>query len=76
MHDRHGRLLARRTAEDGPIGAPHLNDLAVTEDAVYVTDRANPVIHRAEIRSSTAGPLEPWLDVRAAFPRSRPHAGC
>ncbi|MER5736481.1 MULTISPECIES: hypothetical protein [unclassified Streptomyces] len=72
VHDRHGRLLARRTAENGPLGAPHLNDLAVTGDAVYVTDWANPVIHRAEIRGSTVGPLEPWLDVRAAFPRFPP----
>ncbi|WP_225805322.1 SMP-30/gluconolactonase/LRE family protein [Streptomyces sp. NK15101] len=69
VHDRHGRLLARRTAEDGPLGAPRLNDLAVTKDAVYVTDWANPVIHRAEIRGSTLGPLEPWLDIRSAFPQ-------
>ncbi|MFJ7066006.1 hypothetical protein [Streptomyces sp. NPDC101115] len=69
VHDRHGRLLARRTAKEGPLGAPHLNDLVVTEDAVYVTDWANPVIHRAEIRGSTVGPLEPWLDIRAAFPQ-------
>ncbi|MFE1382432.1 hypothetical protein ACFW6S_26175 [Streptomyces sp. NPDC058740] len=68
VHDRHGRLLARRTAEDGPLGAPHLNDLVVTGDAVYVTDWANPVIHRAELRGSTVGPLEPWLDIRSAFP--------
>ncbi|MFF9193911.1 hypothetical protein ACF09L_01765 [Streptomyces sp. NPDC014779] len=68
VHDRHGRLLARRTAEDGPLGAPHLNDLVVTDDAVYVTDWANPVIHRAELRGSTVGPLEPWLDIRSAWP--------
>lgn len=69
VHDRHGRLLATRTARGGPLGAPRLNDLAVTKDAVYVTDWANPVIHRAEIRGSTLGPLEPWLDIRAAFPQ-------
>ncbi|MFI1653596.1 hypothetical protein ACH4ZU_01485 [Streptomyces sp. NPDC020472] len=69
VHDRHGRLLATRTARGGPLGAPHLNDLVVTRDAVYVTDWANPVVHRAEIRGSTLGPLEPWLDVRSAFPR-------
>lgn len=69
VHDRHGRLLTHRTAQDGPLGAPRLNDLVVTEDAVYVTDWANPVIHRAELRGATVGPLEPWLDIRAAFPR-------
>ncbi|MGW8761086.1 hypothetical protein ACWGN5_01160 [Streptomyces sp. NPDC055815] len=69
VHDRHGRLLATRTARSGPLGAPHLNDLVVTDDAVYVTDWANPVVHRAEIRGSTLGPLEPWLDIRAAFPQ-------
>ncbi|GGS75599.1 hypothetical protein GCM10010222_15840 [Streptomyces tanashiensis] len=69
VHDRHGRLLAARTARGGPLGAPRLNDLVVTEDAVYVTDWANPVIHRAEIRGSSLGPLEPWLDIRAAFPQ-------
>ncbi|WP_369148811.1 SMP-30/gluconolactonase/LRE family protein [Streptomyces sp. R44] len=69
VHDRHGRLLATRTARSGPLGAPRLNDLVVTEDAVYVTDWANPVVHRAEIRGATLGPLEPWLDIRAAFPQ-------
>ncbi|MFF8375462.1 SMP-30/gluconolactonase/LRE family protein [Streptomyces sp. NPDC015661] len=69
VHDRHGRLLATRTARGGPLGAPRLNDLVVTDDAVYVTDWANPVVHRAEIRGSTLGPLEPWLDIRAAFPQ-------
>ncbi|MER5202605.1 hypothetical protein [Streptomyces sp. NPDC002825] len=69
VHDRHGRLLETRTARGGPLGAPRLNDLVVTEDAVYVTDWANPVVHRAEIRGSTLGPLEPWLDIRAAFPQ-------
>lgn len=69
VHDRHGRLLATRTARSGPLGAPHLNDLVVTNDAVYVTDWANPVIHRAEIRHGALGPLEPWLDIRGAFPQ-------
>ncbi|MFB7608916.1 hypothetical protein [Streptomyces gardneri] len=69
VHDRHGRLLATRTAPDGPLGAPDLNDLAVTKDAVYVTDWANPVVLRAEIRGGAIGPLEPWLDIRSAFPQ-------
>ncbi|MFD8009497.1 hypothetical protein [Streptomyces sp. NPDC058955] len=72
VHDRHGRLLATRTAQAGPLGAPRLNDLTVTKDAVYVTDWANPVIHRAELRGKTLGPLEPWLDIRAAFPQFPP----
>ncbi|MET9674591.1 hypothetical protein ABZY68_16020 [Streptomyces sp. NPDC006482] len=70
VHDRHGRLLATRTAPDGPLGAPDLNDLAVTKDAVYVTDWANPVVLRAEIGADgVLGPLEPWLDIRSAFPQ-------
>ncbi|MFF3842662.1 hypothetical protein [Streptomyces sp. NPDC001930] len=69
VHDRHGRLLATRTAVGGPLGAPDLNDLTVTKDAVYVTDWANPVVYRADIRGGTVGPLEPWLDIREAFPQ-------
>ncbi|MGW1885903.1 hypothetical protein [Streptomyces sp. NPDC001970] len=69
VHDRHGRLLASRTAQDGPLGAPDLNDLVITKDAVYVTDWANPVVHRAEIHGGTLGPLLPWLDIRSAFPQ-------
>lgn len=70
VHDRQGRLLATRTAPDGPLGAPHLNDLAVTKDAVYVTDWANPVVLRAGIGADgVLGPLEPWLDIRSAFPQ-------
>ncbi|MFD3993543.1 hypothetical protein [Streptomyces sp. NPDC058583] len=69
VHDRHGRLLATRTAAGGPLGAPDLNDLTVTKDAVYVTDWANPVVYRADMRGGTLGPLEPWLDIREAFPQ-------
>ncbi|SCZ16511.1 hypothetical protein SAMN02745898_11788 [Streptomyces sp. 136MFCol5.1] len=69
VHDRRGRLLATRTAQSGPLGASDLNDLVITEDAVYVTDWANPVVHRAEIHGGELGPLEPWLDVRSAFPQ-------
>ncbi|WP_435058627.1 hypothetical protein [Streptomyces sp. bgisy060] len=69
VHDGHGRPLALRTAHSGPLGPPRLNDLVVTKDAVYATDWANPVIHRAEIKGSELGPLEPWLDIRAAFPQ-------
>ncbi|WNO76813.1 hypothetical protein [Streptomyces sp. AM8-1-1] len=68
VHDQRGHVLAERTAEVGPLGAPDLNDLVVTRDAVYVTDWANPVVHRAEIRGGRIGPLLPWLDMRPAFP--------
>ncbi|MFD8975615.1 hypothetical protein [Streptomyces sp. NPDC059593] len=69
VHDRQGRLLTTRTAPEGPLGAPDLNDLVVTRDAVYVTDWANPVVLRAEVRGGVLGPLEPWLDIRSAFPQ-------
>jgi hypothetical protein len=35
---------------------------------VYATDWANPVIYRAELDGNDLGPLEPWLDVRPAWP--------
>ncbi|MEV6787818.1 hypothetical protein [Streptomyces sp. NPDC051098] len=44
----------------------------ITRDAVYVTDWANPVVHRATLRGGTLGPLEPWLDIRSAFPQFPP----
>lgn len=69
VHDGGGRLLARRTAQDGPLGPADLNDLVITKDAVYATDWANPVVHRAEIRNGRLGPLRPWLDIRSAFPQ-------
>lgn len=72
VHDRSGQLLVRRTAQDGPLGAADLNDLVITKDAVYVTDWANPVIHRAELRDGRPGPLRPWLDIRSAFPQFPP----
>ena len=68
VHDRHGRLLSTATAEAGPVGAPILNDLVITPTAVYVTDFANPTVHRAERRGARLGPLQPWLDMRTALP--------
>ncbi|MFF8405980.1 hypothetical protein ACF06P_30655 [Streptomyces sp. NPDC015684] len=68
VHDRSGRLVARRTAQDGPLGAANLNDLVITEEAVYVTDWANPVIHRADLHAGHLGPLRPWVDIRSAAP--------
>ncbi|MFF2852769.1 SMP-30/gluconolactonase/LRE family protein [Streptomyces sp. NPDC058001] len=69
VHDRAGRLLTRQTAQDGPLGPADLNDLVITRDAVYVTDWANPVVHRAEIRHGRVGPLRPWLDMRPSIPQ-------
>ncbi|MFD7692614.1 hypothetical protein [Streptomyces sp. NPDC059805] len=68
VHAPDGRLLQAVDAPDGPLGAPDLNDLVVTRDAVYVTDWANPVVLRASLRNGRVGPLEPWADVRGAFP--------
>ncbi|KUL73815.1 MULTISPECIES: SMP-30/gluconolactonase/LRE family protein [unclassified Streptomyces] len=68
VHAPDGRLLHAVDAPDGPLGAPDLNDLVVTRDAVYVTDWANPVVLRASLRNGRVGPLEPWADVRGAFP--------
>ncbi|MFF4053210.1 YncE family protein [Streptomyces chartreusis] len=68
VHAPDGRLLDAVDAPDGPLGAPDLNDLVVTPDAVYVTDWANPVVLRASLDGGKVGPLEPWVDVRGAFP--------
>lgn len=68
VHDRRGRLLSSASAEAGPVGPPTLNDLVVTPDAVYVTDFANPIVHRAERRGTRLGALRPWLDMSDALP--------
>jgi sugar lactone lactonase YvrE len=68
VHDSSGRLLAERVAAGGPLGASRLNDLVLTPTAVYVTDWANPIVYRAQIRGGQLGQLEPWLDIRPAAP--------
>lgn len=68
VHGPSGRLLARVSAPDGPLGAPDLNDLVITPDAVYVTDWANPVVLRADRHGGRVGPLRPWADLRPAAP--------
>ena len=68
VHTPEGRLLARRTAPAGPLGGADLNDLALTPEAVYVTDWANPVVYRASIHHGRPGPLRPWVDLRGALP--------
>ncbi|MFG2104260.1 SMP-30/gluconolactonase/LRE family protein [Micromonospora echinaurantiaca] len=57
-----GTLLARRAAA----GAA-LNDLAITDDAVYVTDSATGVLWRADLVGTEIGELTPWLSP-ADFP--------
>ncbi|MFI7211729.1 SMP-30/gluconolactonase/LRE family protein [Micromonospora maritima] len=52
-----GALLARRAA--GPGAA--LNDLAVTRDAVYVTDSATGTVWRAGLTGGRVGALVPWV---------------
>lgn len=63
-----GTLIARRAAGAGPIGAPYLNDVVVTQDAVYVTDSTNAVVWRAPMRGSRVGELERWFDARTVYP--------
>ncbi|MFI7487686.1 SMP-30/gluconolactonase/LRE family protein [Micromonospora echinaurantiaca] len=62
VHAPDGTLLARRAAA----GAA-LNDLAITDDAVYVTDSAGGGLWRAELADGRVGDLVPWLPA-AAFP--------
>ncbi|MFE2646206.1 hypothetical protein ACFXDO_27130 [Streptomyces nigra] len=68
VHAPDRRLLQAVDAPAGPLGAPDLNDLVITPDAVYVTDWANPVVLRAGLHHGRVGPLEPWADMRGAFP--------
>jgi sugar lactone lactonase YvrE len=59
-----GHLLAARPAPDP---AALLNDLAITGDAVYVTDSATGTLWRAALRGATVGPLTAWVPP-ARFP--------
>jgi hypothetical protein len=59
-----GTLLAARKA---PNPGAALNDLAFTNDAVYVTDSATGTLWRAALTATTVGPLTEWLGP-AAFP--------
>lgn len=68
VHSPTGRLLATRSVPDGPLGPSDLNDLALTRDAVYVTDWADPIVYRAAIRAGRPGVLRPWVDLRTAAP--------
>ncbi|MEU4550444.1 SMP-30/gluconolactonase/LRE family protein [Micromonospora violae] len=62
VHAPDGELLARRTAPGGA-----LNDLALTADAVYVTDSATGTLWRAALDGPEVGNLVRWLTA-ADFP--------
>ncbi|WP_344216993.1 superoxide dismutase [Kribbella sancticallisti] len=53
-----GSLVAKRFASDP--GAL-LNDLVITDDAVYVTDSGTGILWRAPLAGDHIGELEPWL---------------
>jgi sugar lactone lactonase YvrE len=53
-----GTLIAKRTAPDA---GSALNDLVVTDDAVYVTDSFTGSVWRASIHGSQVGELTRWL---------------
>lgn len=40
-----------------------VNDLTLTERAVYVTDSFRPVVYRIPASGDRLGPMEPWLDL-------------
>jgi sugar lactone lactonase YvrE len=54
-----GRLLAKRVAANGDAA---LNDLVITDDAVYVTDSATGILWRASLDGSRVGELRAWLN--------------
>ena len=53
-----GSLVAMRVA---PNAAAALNDLVVTDDALYVTDSATGIVWRASINGSQIGELTEWV---------------
>jgi len=65
------RLLERYDAPPaGPSFSPRrerslVNDMTLTEDAVYVTDSFRPVVYRITKTAEAVGAeMEPWLDLR------------
>jgi len=59
-----GTLIAKRTAPDAESA---LNDLVVTDDAVYVTDSFTGSVWRAPVHGNQVGELTRWLSA-ADFP--------
>lgn len=70
--DTSGALVARRTVPADRAGAAYLNDLAITHDAVYVTDSNQAIVWRASLVGNRIGELEPWLDAGALRPDFQP----
>lgn len=60
-----GRLLAQRTVPDA---GSALNDLIITDDAVYVTDSFTGSLWRAPVRGDRVGEFSRWLSA-SDFPR-------
>ncbi|MEU7996545.1 superoxide dismutase [Micromonospora sp. NPDC049060] len=61
-----GSLVAKRVA---PLAGAALNDLAVTDNAVYVTDSGTGTLWRATTAGPRIGELTPWL-TPADFPEA------
>ncbi|MDV3220383.1 hypothetical protein [Intrasporangium sp.] len=66
-----GELLARRSVPSDA-GQTYLNDLAITHDAVYVTDSANALVWRMDLEGNEIGDLEPWFRARTLMPPFEP----
>jgi hypothetical protein len=64
VYSRTGTLLAKRATGDA---GSYLNDLVITEDAVYVTDTLTRTVYRAAITCDTVGELTAWI-TPSAFP--------
>ncbi|MFC3127498.1 SMP-30/gluconolactonase/LRE family protein [Pseudoroseomonas globiformis] len=63
-----GRTVISLAKPDGP--ASLLNDLALTQDAAYITDSSRPVLWRVNRSGGEIGALEPWLELETAIPYS------
>lgn len=63
-------LLARRSLPDGTDA--YLNDLAITSEAVYVTDSAGATVWRMALQGEDIGQLDPWLDANSTMPSFEP----
>jgi sugar lactone lactonase YvrE len=66
-----GEVLTRR-AVPSDAGQTYLNDLAITHDAVYVTDSANALVWRMSLEGNQIGELEPWFRARSLMPPFEP----
>ena len=67
VYDQLGRLVTIRLA---PVADAQFNDLALTRDAVYITDSQLQVVYRAALRGPAIGEVEPWVDLNDHSPAS------